>query len=291
MDPVTALAQLGGTATARELYAVTTRRALRTALAAGRVVRLRRDVYGLADLDTSVARALAAGGVLGGLSAAVAQGWPVKRAPDLPCVVLPRNRRSPGAGLQVRRAALADDEVEGGVTTPERTAADCARWLPDDEALTVVDSALRDGVVRFRLLRAVDRLPRTGRERARRVVLRGDHRAANPFESVARALGDGVPGLHLRPQVRIDPIGRVDLADCRLRVVVECDSWAHHASPEELRRDVRRYTALVRAGWTVVRFTWREVMHEPDYVRAVLADVTAAASRKAVRAGPPPRAA
>lgn len=57
-----------------------------------------------------------------------------------------------------------------GVTSPPRTVADCARWLPFDEALAVADSAMRAGLTRRDLLAAVEALPRTGRERARWVV-------------------------------------------------------------------------------------------------------------------------
>jgi very-short-patch-repair endonuclease len=36
---------------------------------------------------------------------------------------------------------------------------------------------------------------------------------------------------------------------------------------------------MVRAGYTVVRFTWEEVMFDPDHVRAVLTDLVARGPR------------
>jgi very-short-patch-repair endonuclease len=77
--------------------------------------------------------------------------------------------------------------------------------------------------------------------------------------------------------------GRADLADAALRLVVECESFAHHSSRRDFTRDIRRYTAFVRLGWWVVRFGWEEAMHDPAYVRAVLEDVVRRATRQAVR--------
>jgi very-short-patch-repair endonuclease len=63
--------------------------------------------------------------------------------------------------------------------------------------------------------------------------------------------------------------------------VLEADSWEFHAGKEAFKRDCWRYTALVVDGWTVLRFTWWQVMENPDWVRACLAVV---AGRTAVGA-------
>jgi hypothetical protein len=72
-----------------------------------------------------------------------------------------------------------------------------------------------------------------------------DSRAANPFESVLRAIALDVPGLDLVPQFRIDCngkwVGRVDLADLRLRLVLEADSYEFHGEPELFEKDCKRY--------------------------------------------------
>ena len=83
------------------------------------------------------------------------------------------------------------------------------------------------------------------------------------------------------PRRNIDAIGHGDLADVRLRVVVECDSWKHHAAADVFRRDVRRYTAMTLAGWIVVRLVWEDVMKRPEKVRYQLAEaVRLAESRR-----------
>ena len=52
-----------------------------------------------------------------------------------------------------------------------------------------------------------------------------------------------------------------------------------HAQPEAFRYDVRRYTAMTRAGWLVVRFVWEDVMHRQAYVASVLADLVGLRAR------------
>ena len=58
----------------------------------------------------------------------------------------------------------------------------------------------------------------------------------------------------------------VDLADEGRRLAVEADSFEHHGNRRGFRKDVRRYSELVVFGWTVLRFTWEDVMLQPGYV-------------------------
>ncbi len=118
-----------------------------------------------------------------------------------------------------------------------------------------------------------------GAARARRTAALADGRAANPFESALRAICLDVVGLDVEPQVTIrDPhlLGRPDLTDVRLKVVLEADSFEWHGDRAALHRDANRYNALVAAGWLVLRFSWEEVMFHPERVRAVLEAVVAA---------------
>jgi very-short-patch-repair endonuclease len=55
------------------------------------------------------------------------------------------------------------------------------------------------------------------------------------------------------------------------RLVVEVDGFAYHASRAAFERDRRRDADLVVAGLRVVRFTWRQLVHEPEAVVARLA--------------------
>lgn len=100
-----------------------------------------------------------------------------------------------------------------------------------------------------------------------------DPRADNPFESVLRAIALDVPGLEVEPQQWVADVGRVDLMDLGRRLVIEAESFEFHSDRASLRRDVHRYTAFVRLGYRVVRFTWEDVMFDPAYVREVLVDL------------------
>jgi very-short-patch-repair endonuclease len=96
---------------------------------------------------------------------------------------------------------------------------------------------------------------------------------------VLRAIALDVPGLCVVPQQWVGDVGCVDLLDHRLRLVIEAESFQWHSTRRAWERDVRRYTLFTRLGYTVVRFTWGEVMYQPDYVRAVLLDLLALGPR------------
>jgi very-short-patch-repair endonuclease len=283
MTPAEAVRTFGGVLEYAALAELVSRRDIEAALASGEIVRHRRGVYGLSS-EGARAVAASAGGCVSHLSAAVHHGWKVKDVPDRPCVTIRRNKARPEVDADLRWGTVPPGQAERGVTGPVRTVIDCARTYPYDEALCVADSALRTGAVtRAQLLAAAARSPRTGRSRAVEVVTRADGRAANPFESCARAVCHGVDGLVVEPQVSIPGVGRVDLADRRLLVLVECDSYEFHSDRAALRKDIRRYTEAARRGWVVLRFSWEQAMSDPDYLRAVLVDAVRLRTAEAVR--------
>lgn len=53
-------------------------------------------------------------------------------------------------------------------------------------------------------------------------------------------------------------------------MVLEADSFEWHGRRDQLRRDARRYDQLVVDGWLVLRFSWEDVMFDPEFVRDVL---------------------
>lgn len=277
---VRTLRERGGVATWSELKAVTVREHLEQALEDRTVTRVRRNLYVLADLREVRRLAVEAGGVASHLTAAQHWGWKVKDPPTRPCITVARGARRPRGDLEVHWQDLPASDVVNHVTRRVATVVACARSYEPEVALCVADSALREGeVTRARLLAAATASPRTGRARAVRVAELADARAANPFESVLRWLCLAVPGLRVVPQVEIDGVGRVDLYDARLGIVVEAESWEFHGTREAFSRDVQRYTACARRGLPVARFTWHDVMRRPHYVRAALADVVRARTR------------
>ena len=288
MDVAHVVRELGGVARSGVLAAAVPRPALRRALDAGSVVRLAHGLYGLPEVNSHRADALGLDAALALESAALAHGWGVKIPPTRAQVVVQRGRKMTARrrrDVDLRWGEVSRAELDAGVTSKVRTAVDCARVLPFDAALAVVDSALRDGVSRTDLLLACDRAPRTGRSRAFRVIELGTRLAANPFESVLRAVVHTVPGADFEPQVWIGSIGRTDLADRGHRVVLEADSFEFHCQPGPFADDMVRYNAFVAEGWLVLRFAWKHVMFEQDAIRATVAAVLGP-SRPAVRPCP-----
>lgn len=269
---------LGGVASRGLIVRLTSRASLEAALAAGELVRVNRGRYAVPGVHEGTELALRVSGHVCLVSAALAHGWKVKVVPDLPQVAVPKDRRLPEAvraSMHPTWTDLGPGDVEGLSTTASKTLEMCGRLLPFDEALSIADSALRDGFPRDVLLGLAAAAKGPGSARLRRVAAQADGRAANPFESVLRSIALDVAGLELEPQVRLrGGLGldvRPDLVDVRLRLVVEADSFEWHGDRAALRRDARRYDLLVADGWTVLRFAYEDVMHDPDWVRSVLA--------------------
>ncbi len=283
MDVAELLARAGGIAGRRELERAAGRTALVAAVASGDVLRVARGRYALptASAAQQSARELTGTAVL--LSAAAHWGWRTKWQPERPQVAVGRGRKVAPEVRQrvdVRWRSIPDEQVvDGWVTSRVRTVHDCCALLPFDEALSVVDSALRDGAVSRQQLLVLDHVPPRLRARVSRVLDAGDACAANPFESVLRSVALGVPGLNVRPQVGIRDadgwIGRVDLADEALRIVLEADSHEFHTEADAFARDCWRYDRLVADDWAVLRFPWVHVMRRQAAIHALLTRVVA----------------
>lgn len=110
----------------------------------------------------------------------------------------------------------------------------------------------------------------------RRVAAHADARAANPLESVLRAISLRVGGLRFEPQVRIDSaddgrfLARADLADRHLRIVAEADGFEFHGERELFERDLKRQDDLVIDDWLVLRYGWDHVMTRDAWVESTL---------------------
>jgi len=251
-------------------------------------VRLGRGRYGLSSLTAARSIAESVSATASHLTAALHWGWAVKHEPDRAHVTLPRGRklREPARSGVLRhwRDLAADELVGGWVTSPARTVIDCCLDLPFDEALAVADSSWRDGLSPLVVRDLALRLPPRSRRKIGRVLQHVDRGAANPFESVLRALCLQVDGLSVVTQHVVKGSGffaQVDLADRSLGIVIEAEGFDNHGTRAALKRDCRRYTGLGARGWVVLRFTWDEVMFEPDYVLAALRETVAVRRRTA----------
>lgn len=101
----------------------------------------------------------------------------------------------------------------------------------------------------------------------------------SPLERAFRALcrNGGIPAYEVNHRV----CGfKVDAFWPDVGVVVELDGIQGHATPAQMRRDRRRDLKLRAAGYIVVRYSYDQVMCEPDAVLADLQAVLETAARR-----------
>jgi very-short-patch-repair endonuclease len=193
-------------------------------------------------------------------------------------VLVPPDRRTeppPGIRLLVGRVEPADVATADGipVTWRPRTVFDCLRVLGAQAGADLLDRALQRRWVSLDSLASYVRadLGRWGIPRVvshLRQVAAGTHSAAERLlVTLLRAAGirgwranaviDGPDGL---------PIAKGDVVFRKQRLVLEVDGWAYHTDVAQFQRDRDRQNDLVLAGWTVLRFTWRDLTERPERV-------------------------
>ena len=78
------------------------------------------------------------------------------------------------------------------------------------------------------------------------------------------------------PQTNVRIRGHeVDFLWVAEKLVVEVDGYAYHASASAFGRDRRRDATLTAAGFRVVRFTWPDIVDEPEATLVRLAQALA----------------
>jgi very-short-patch-repair endonuclease len=246
----------------------------------GRLTRVFRGVYRVGPIDapwTREAAALLACGRHSALSLeSGAATCGLRGRPHEVDVTIAAGHRAGQAGIRVHHARLERHEicVRHGlrVTSPERTLLDLAATTDPRRLARDVNEAL------------VQRLTTTAALRAY-VATRSHHRGA-------RALGEA---LALEPRLTrseaeqrmLALIRRIGLPTPRTnvmvlghevdflwpgeRLIVETDGFGTHGTHAAFERDRRRDAKLQAAGYRVLRFTWWQLVNEPDVIAARLA--------------------
>jgi very-short-patch-repair endonuclease len=243
------------------------RRAVARRVAQGRLRRLHRGVFLVGPLRgplTSEMAALLAVGHDATLShRSAAARWEILPPTDDPVDVSvsqghPRNR----PGIRIHRTRCIEHSLKAGlrVTTPVRTLVDLAASIGARDLERAVEEAqIRRLVTRGEL------------ERLRRIG--PGHEPSLTRSEAERRLRALIRAARLPPPQTNVRLGsyEVDFVWPDERVVVEVDGFAFHSTRAAFERDRARDRALQAAGYVVLRFTWRQLVHEPEVVVAELA--------------------
>lgn len=211
--------------------------------------------------------------VITGIAAAVWAGH--LEALKLPIgVVIPANRRlSDQPGTQVVRGAVdrLDTTSHNGIliTKAARTAVDLAAHGCNDLLHRMAQgNRLRSEALQEALDRGVHR---RGWATARVAVRES---ATNPHSEAERMthralLAAGISDWRANAELVINGrTFRPDLVFDDVKLIVEIDGFAYHGDRDAFERDRQRQNVLTAAGWTVLRFTWRQVHDNPSAVIA-----------------------
>lgn len=172
------------------------------------------------------------------------------------------------------------------ITPLDRTVLDLASILDDSWLRAVVDSALRpapDRLVTFQRLVGSRGRGRAGAQRLRKLLSQYEQQAEIP-DSALESLGVELtvllsqrPVLHYWVMTQGTLLAEVDLGWPELQIGVEFDGWKHHGNRFAFGRDRWRDRQLTLRGWTVMRFTWKDVSENRD---RVLVEISQAVARR-----------
>ncbi|UZX04290.1 DUF559 domain-containing protein [Arthrobacter sp. CDRTa11] len=265
MDIETFLSQRGAARTATLRGAGFSRTFLDKAVAAGRIVRIRRGIYCLPREAGVLGLALKHNALLTCLSAAPTYRLWTLHEPG-PVHLSPGHKKTPPGTLTHGRCAHA-----AHAWLPVAGLADVlihALWcLPALESLVMVQCAAQRGDVTLDFLRR--KLPGNRNAPARAVLDNVVPRADSLLEVLANYHFRRA-GLHVRRHVELPGVGEVDflIEEC---LVVETDGNTH-LEPRQVKKDRKRNNATLIGGRLGLRFGYDHVVHHPE---RMVADVLA----------------
>jgi very-short-patch-repair endonuclease len=191
-------------------------------------------------------------------------------APDV--IVHRRNNFDPASTQCVQRQGLR-------VTALARTVIDAWPLVPPPERRPLaLDLARRGRVTADQLDEALAERPNVA---GRRLLRQTIDLIADGCESELEAHGvlnvfrhRSLPPSVGQLQIQL-PFGRIrlDRAWPEVKLAVELDGARYHTSAKDRQEDLARDAALAALGWVVLRFTYAEVLRDPEAVRAKVLEV------------------
>jgi REase_MTES_1575/Transcriptional regulator, AbiEi antitoxin len=221
------------------------------------------------------------GSVLAGPSAARSWGINSGDARTFLIVSPGRHPRFAGARLLYDRLDRSEVWIRDGaaVTSRPRTIVDCLRVVGERDALHLLERSLQEGWIGLDELteRVRDLAGRRGTPRLAHLVgqVADGSRSAAERRTTGLLKEAGIAGWAANVVLRDDRglIGVGDVVFEEARVVIELDGWAYHVGPRQFQRDRERQNRLVAAGWTVLRFTWRDLTERRAHVVATITSI------------------
>ncbi|HEX4802863.1 MAG TPA: DUF559 domain-containing protein [Myxococcaceae bacterium] len=217
------------------------------------------------------------GAVLSHISAARRLGLSVPPG-DSVHVTIPASRKAKVRAARVwrSRTLTAREVTTRGrfrMTNLARTMVDLASILDDGRLRAAFDSAVRqDAATAGWILKVLARYGRGHRGVGRlRSLLEEYRRGEEVPDSALESLGVELAlATRRKPKLHYDVcngarhIAEVDLAWPELRLCVQFDGWKYHRTREAFVKDRAQDRELFQLGWTVLRYPWDEVVHEPE---------------------------
>ena len=161
------------------------------------------------------------------------------------------------------------------ITDEVRTLLDVARCAPLPISVPMLDAVIAESPwLMSDLCRRADQLVgHRNIARAQRAINLASPQAESVLESLLRLLLilAGLPPPELQIPVR-HPGGTyyADMGYRERRLLIEADGRDRHSEWHKVGADFVRQNALVAAGWRVLRFTWAQVLYQPEMVIAAI---------------------
>jgi len=257
-------------------------------LATGRWQRLSSGLYLTTGTPhTELARMCWATLATGGAASHRSAAWMLGLGPRTPQleITTPLTRGHHHARIRLHRTSdLRPDHVTqvNGIdcTNAARTCIDMGARLPEEALERLIDKAVHERLTTIEeVVRTFLHLARRGRDgiataRAVLVELNPDLAAVeSDLETLFVRLLRHADLPEPERQVGVtagNQVFRLDFAYVDRRIAIECDGFATHGTRAAFEGDRQRQNLLVLDGWTVLRFTWRQIVSRPDEVVALV---------------------
>lgn len=278
--PIETVARHGVVRRQELLAAGMTRTSIQSEVATGTLIVVSRGLYRTADCPDDVRTAVAAGATLTCMSALKLHGI-TPMCDDKPLHIRrPRHRRRAGEVEGTRECPGRGIETWPPADSIERALAVASAHHDVEEVVAAFDAVLN---AKLRTRAELEAAFAEGPAHARYLLEISTGLAESALESVAR-LRLRALGIKVKAQHHVPGAGHFDLLVGR-RLLVELDGFEYHRDRKQFREDRRRDRRAAELGYTVLRFTWEDIMHDWRRVEAtILGHVQKDAHRRLPRA-------